>query len=285
LNPALRVTFLSVGQGDAAVVRFPGARVMLVDAGGSFSDEYDPGERLVASYLWAHKIMHVDYLALSHPELDHFGGFNFIARNFSPAEFWAINMPSPDRKYEALLEVLAEAGVRLRLMDSGAPPEQIAGVSVSCINPAPELAATRNNSSMMLMLSMGANRILFTGDIEGRGEEAVMAREHDLHATVIKVPHHGSGTSSTAEFVAAVRPRVAVISLGYQNRYGFPEAAVVERYREAGAMVLRTDQCGAVTIEADRREARWATAGCGEGPVEEPGRRPTALSVARRAGG
>jgi competence protein ComEC len=102
------VTFLSVGQGDGAVVRFPGARVMLIDAGGSFSDEFDPGERLVAAYLWSRKIMHVDYLVLSHPELDHFGGFNFVARNFGPSEFWAINAPAPTintKRYSRLWRV------------------------------------------------------------------------------------------------------------------------------------------------------------------------------------
>ena len=281
----LRVTFLSVGQGDGAVVRFPGSRVMLVDAGGSFSDEFDPGERLVAAYLWSHKIMHVDYLALSHPELDHFGGFNFIARNFSPSEFWAIDVSSPDRKYEALLEALAAADVRLRLMDSRSPPREIGGVTVACFNPDPALAATRNNSSMMLMLSLGPTRILFTGDIEARGEEAVLARGRDLRATVLKVPHHGSRTLSSPEFVEAVRPTVAVMSLGYRNRYGFPEPAVVERYREAGALVLRTDQCGAVTIEAGKHQASWHTPGCGAGAIEGWGRPPTVVSSGRGPGG
>ena len=261
-NRALRVTFLSVGQGDAAVVRFPGSRVMLVDAGGSFSDEFDPGERMVAAYLWSRKIMHVDYLVLSHPELDHFGGFNFIARNFSPSEFWSIAAPSPDIKYEALLEVLAAAGVRLRLMDSSSPAEQIGGVDVACLNPAPALGPRRNDNSMMLMLSIGPNRILFTGDVEARGEEGAIARGHDLRATVLKVPHHGSDTSSTPGFIAAAHPEVAVISLGYRNRYDFPSAAVVRRYRDAGARVLRTDECGAVTIAASASGVCLDGAGC-----------------------
>ena len=281
-NPKLRVTFLSVGQGDGAVVRFPGSRVMLVDAGGSFSDDFDPGERVVAAYLWSHKIMHVDYLALSHPEVDHFGGFNFVARNFSPSEFWAIGVPSPDHKYEALLEVLAAAKVRLRLMDSHSASQEIAGVTVDCLNPDPALSASRNDSSMMLMLSFGANRILFTGDIEARGEQAVLARGRDLRATVIKVPHHGSRTSSSPVFVEAVHPAVAVISLGYGNRYGFPEPAVVERYRQAGALVLRTDRCGAVTIAADQRRASWYAPGCVAQAADRAGRPATIASSGDR---
>ncbi len=268
LDQALRVTFLSVGQGDAAVVRFPGSRVMLIDAGGSFSDEFDPGERMVAAYLWSRKIMRVDYLVLSHPELDHFGGFNFIARNFSPSEFRTIAAPSPDVKYEALLEVLAAAGVRLRLMDSAAAPEQIGGVGVVCLNPAPAPGPRRNDNSMMLMLSIGPNRILFTGDVEARGEEGAIARGHELRATVLKAPHHGSDTSSTPGFIAAVRPAVAVISLGYRNRYEFPSAAVVRRYRDAGARVLRTDECGAVTIAASASGAWLDGGGCSASGAE-----------------
>ena len=86
--PDLRVTFLSVGEGDAAVVRFPGRRVMLIDGGGSARGTFDPGERLVAPFLWANKIMHVDYVVVSHPDRANFGGLIFLARNFSPAEFW-----------------------------------------------------------------------------------------------------------------------------------------------------------------------------------------------------
>ncbi len=98
----LRVTFLSVGEGDAAVVQFPGARVMVIDGGSAWRD-FDLGERIVARYLWANKIMHVEWLALSHPDQDHFGGFDFIARNFSPDEFWTVAAENHDTAYEQLL--------------------------------------------------------------------------------------------------------------------------------------------------------------------------------------
>jgi competence protein ComEC len=100
-NLALRVTFLSVGEGDAAVVRFPGSRVMLIDGGGSFGGTFDPGERIVAPFLWSQKIMHVDYMTVSHPDRDHFGGLIFIAENFSPSEFWTSGTDSADESYAA----------------------------------------------------------------------------------------------------------------------------------------------------------------------------------------
>ena len=100
-NPDLRVTFLSVGEGDGAVVRFPGSRVMLIDGGGSYGG-FDAGERIVAPYLWSQKIMHVDYIALSHPDLDHFGGLDFIAMNFAPRAFWTHRRFEPRRQLRAL---------------------------------------------------------------------------------------------------------------------------------------------------------------------------------------
>ena len=109
-NPDLRVTFLSVGEGDGAVVRFPGSRVMVIDAGGSFGG-FDAGERIVAPYLWSQKIMHVDYLALSHPDLDHFGGLDFIAMNFAPQSLWTTNVPSLDVSYARLMDDLARARI------------------------------------------------------------------------------------------------------------------------------------------------------------------------------
>jgi competence protein ComEC len=254
----LQVTFLSVGQGDAAVVRFPGSRVMLIDAGGG-PGEFDPGERIVAPYLWSRKIMHVDYIVLSHPELDHFGGFDFIARNFSPSQFWTTTAASPDLRYERLLTTLASIRTRLFMLDSTSAPLKIGGVAVRCLGPAPGQRETRNNGSMLLRLAYGRYSILFTGDLEARGERELIARISDLRSTVLKVPHHGSATSSTEAFAQAVEPSVAVVSLGYHNRFGFPAGDVVDRYESIGARVLRTDQVGAVGIDATAKSIEiWA---------------------------
>src|SRR5271163_803098 len=132
-NPDLRVTFLSVGEGDGAVVRFPGSRVMVIDAGGSYGG-FDAGERIVAPYLWSQKIMHVDYLALSHPDLDHFGGLDFIAMNFAPRTFWTTGMLSLDVSYSRLMEDLVRARIPLVQVRDAAPVSPIGGVAVSSLN-------------------------------------------------------------------------------------------------------------------------------------------------------
>ena len=102
---------------------------------------------------------------------------------------------------------------------------------------------------MVLRFSFGSTSLLFTGDIESAGERALIENRGDLHATILKVPHHGSATSSTAAFIAAVHPEAAVISDGYLNNFHFPAPAVVERYIEAGAILMRTDLDGAVTVD------------------------------------
>jgi competence protein ComEC len=244
----LRVTFLSVGEGDAAVVRFPGARVMVIDGGSAWRD-FDLGERVVARYLWVNKIMHVDRMALSHPDQDHFGGLDFIARNFSPDEFWEVAAESHDVGYEHLLATLDEQHVPIRQIDATTPPISVNGVRLSALNPRATSATTRNNASMVLRFEYRGTSLLFTGDLEASGEAALLAASRNFQATILKVPHHGSRTSSSAGFVEATAPRLAVMSLGYRNRFNFPAPEVAERYRAEGSLIMRTDQDGAIETE------------------------------------
>jgi len=267
-NPALRITFLSVGEGDAAVVRFPGSRVMLVDGGGAFGGTFDPGERIVAPFLWSQKILHVDYLTVSHPDRDHFGGLIFLTQNFSPSEFWTSGTASVDESYAALLDAVAKAGARQRVCNSASLPAMIGGVALRCVGPLATMAELKeNNSSMVIRMSYGPATVLFAGDLEAKGEHELIASGADLRATILKVPHHGSHTSSSPPFLAAVAPEVAVISLGYHNRFNFPAPDVIERYRDAGVTVLRTDDDGAISFEDDGRVFRLGSVRHGPVPL------------------
>ena len=244
----LRVTFLSVGEGDAAVVRFPGARVMVIDGGSAWRD-FDLGERVVARYLWAQKITHVDWLALSHPDQDHYGGLDFIARNFSPDEFWEVAAENHDEAYEHLLATMYELKLPIRHIDATVPATNIEGVRITALNPRATSFVSHNNASMVLRLDYRGMAFLFTGDLEAPGEAALLASSPSLPVTILKVPHHGSHTSSSAGFVEATAPKLAVISLGYRNRFHFPAPEVVERYRAQGARIMRTDEDGAIEVD------------------------------------
>lgn len=284
-DPHWRVTFLSVGHRDAAVVQFPGVAVMLIDGGGAFRDGSDLGERVVGPFLWSRKIMRVDYLVLSHPEIDHFGGFAFIVRNFHPAQFWTTGAGSPDVTYRALLDEMATAGVRTIEVDAASPARLIGGVTVRCLSPEPGSVASRNNNSMVVALERGRFGFLLTGDLESEGERLLVQRDLPLHVTVLKVPHHGSITSSSPVFVNAVNPSFAVISDGYHNRYHFPAAAVVGRYTQAGAAVMRTDQLGAVGFEAEGERFRvWTARPFKQLPALPPTSSPSRERTVRSAG-
>jgi competence protein ComEC len=192
--------------------------------------------------------MHVDWLALSHPDQDHYGGFAFIARNFSPDEFWRVDVENRDSAYAALLATLDEMKVPVLLVDSTIAPRTIDGVRLVALNPRAAASTSRNNASMMLRLVYHKTSFLFTGDLEAAGEAALLKTLPDPRSTILKVPHHGSRTSSSPGFVAAVDPPVAAFSLGYKNRFHFPAPEVIERYRAHGTRIMRTDEDGAIEV-------------------------------------
>lgn len=194
--------------------------------------------------------MRVDYIAMSHADLDHFGGLDFIAMNFAPRAFWTNGVGSLDVSYEKLMDDLVQHNVPIIRVAEKAPLRVLGGVAISSLNVEADTARTPNNSSMVLRFGFGTTSILFSGDLESAGERALLANRDSLSSTILKVPHHGSRTSSTPAFVAAVHPAAAVISDGYLNHFHFPAPAVVERYRDTGAMILRTDLDGAVMLDA-----------------------------------
>jgi len=255
----LTVTFLSVGSGDAALVEFPGGRRALLDGGPARRGAFDAGERIVAPFLGAKRCRRVDALVVSHGQADHYGGLRYVLAHFRPAAIWT---PPETGKEEAgyrafLLDGKRLGAARLRLCRGCMLPE-VSGVRLEVLHPACGRggAGGVNDASLVLCMTYGAVRFLFTGDIERGAEAALLDAGLALEATVLKVPHHGSATSSTEAFLDRVRPRVAVISSGSGNRFGFPSERVVDRYRRRGVCVYRTALDGAVQVVTDGRSLR-----------------------------
>ncbi len=255
----LRVTFLDVGQGDAAVAELPDGRVLVVDAGGFPGSDFDTGTAVVAPYLATRKIARIDALAMSHAHPDHASGLASLVRRYRPVEFWWTGHGGRGAAWERLVAALGATGTPGRILAPAAPPAGWED-AVSVLHPPADWpVAGLNDSSLALRLASGAGGVLLAGDVEGIAEAHMLAARTALPSWVLKVPHHGSRTSSTGGFVDAVAPRVAVVSVGADNRYRLPAPEVEARYRERGVCLLRTDRCGAVTVVLDGRRLAVTT--------------------------
>jgi len=249
----LRVRFLDVGQGDAAVIELPGGRVMVIDGGGFGRSAFDVGERVVAPYLWSRKIARVDVLVATHGDWDHQGGLHFLAAELAPRELWTVKLPAERKRLEPLERAAVAAGAMIRPLAAG-DSLVLGEVRIDCLNPPGNGDLSANDSSLVLRLRFRGVSFLFTGDVESAGESAIARPGAPQAVSVLKVPHHGSDTSSGEPLLRWARPDVAVFSLGAANVYGFPSPAVVARYRRIGAWPIRTDVEGSVWIEGTGHE-------------------------------
>jgi competence protein ComEC len=239
----LRVIVLDVGQGDAIVVETPDGRSLLVDAGGGGPMRLDAGERVVAPVLWNRGTLRLAAAVTTHDDRDHAGGMDAIRRLFTIREPWTA---------EGLRAAPRElGGVRLTgLSEMGRP---VAGGGSR---------PNRNDDALALRIDYGLVSFLLASDITAATEARLVAAGTPLAATVLKVAHHGSRGSSTAEFLRAVGPRVAVVSVGARNPYGHPSPETLARLAGVDAAVFRTDRDGAVILETDGRAlvvSGWAS--------------------------
>ncbi|MBI3398157.1 MAG: DNA internalization-related competence protein ComEC/Rec2 [Deltaproteobacteria bacterium] len=259
-NPNLTVTFISVGQGDSALVEFPYGKRMLIDGGGFYSHDFDVGERIIAPFLWKNKINKIDYIILSHPQADHMKGLKFIIERFHVKEFRWNGEISSDKAYKELVSVMDRNIIQRFIANTFTPALDINGVNIKFLNPPPDSHLDTNNNSLIARLAYKDVSFLFAGDVEDVGETAMLKRGEKIEATVLKVPHHGSRTSSSIDFLNKVNPKLAVASVGYLNPFSFPHPEIVKRYNDFKILFLRTDRDGAVTVKTNGLDIKVNTA-------------------------
>jgi competence protein ComEC len=255
----LRIDFLDVGQGDAALITMPDGTTLLVDGGGSprfrssgpFARETRSiGESVVAEYLWWRGLDRVDYVLATHADADHIDGLNDVVRNFTVPAALAGHTPANDPEFAKFSQSLTKT--KLQKIQAG-DVMRFGEVELRVLWPPPG-EESNNDDSLVLKLQFRDRSILLTGDIEKRAEAALLARE--LKTDVVKVAHHGSKTSSTEAFVFATKPRFAIISVGRDSMFGHPHAEVVERWQRAGAEVLTTGDYGMISVITNGTDLR-----------------------------
>jgi competence protein ComEC len=250
----LRITHLNVGQGDAAVVEFPGGKVLVIDAGGAAVGDFDTGESIVAPYLRSRKILKVDYLLVSHARIDHYGGMRALVQEFSPSEFWSGAAKGATRRFEELDETLDRLKIARSELTVATPCRDFKALRLCVFFGADD----RTENPVVVRLEYDKASFLFTSDVDKREELQLTQSSSAIASTVVKIPRHGSATASSQEFIAAVKPRLAILSAGARSRAEAKRDEIVARYHAAGAEVLKTYEDGAIILETDGETIRYS---------------------------
>jgi competence protein ComEC len=274
---SLELTVLDVGQGDSLLLVSPSGHTILIDAGGSFDAPAhrgevrgpDPGEDAVSPYLWSRGFKQIDVVALTHAHQDHLGGLTAIFENFKVKTLWlGRDVASPQQKQLEALAISKGTRVIHELRGNHLDWD---GAQTDFLWPqiVPEEIAqsAKNDDSLVFRVSYGDRSFLLPGDAEKLSERSILAESDPqaLRSDILKIGHHGSKNSSTPDFLAAVQPRLAVISSGAENPYGHPAPQLLERLQLAGIATLRTDASGAVHILTDGKQFEvWCFVACPE---------------------
>jgi competence protein ComEC len=249
---------IDVGQGDAVALRTRRGHWVLFDAGRIWEGG-DAGRRTVVPYI-AHRGGQLDAFVLSHPHSDHVGGAASVIQGLRPRIYFDGAFVAPNAAYRSSLIAAKDRQTQWRRVHPG-DSLVIDEATIVFLAPDSAFAASLpdpNNASAVALIRVGQVRMLMMGDAEREEERWLLDHAaEELRADVLKVGHHGSSTSSTAEFLDAVKPRVALVSVGEGNTYGHPSATIMASLAERGAEVLRTDRAGTVVVETDGRMVRW----------------------------
>jgi len=257
------VSFLDVGQGTATLLQLPGGRTVLIDGGGSQSPRFNPGPGIIAPYLWRQRIWRLDDLVVTHPHQDHYNGLDFVAAHFGPQRLIANGEPGDEPAYRHLLATVRGRQTPILVAQAGDILHQGQGWALTCLGTNGLEGAmpsrSTNERSLVLRLQMSERSFLFPADIGVESEKQLLQGGGELAADVLLAPHHGSLTSSSQAFIAAVSPALIVVSASRGLQDSFPAPAHLRRWQERGIPVLVTARQGTITCRTDGRQLQVRT--------------------------
>jgi competence protein ComEC len=263
----LLLSFPDVGQGDCALIELPTGQTILIDGGGTRDNRFDIGRRILAPYLWNRGIRRLDLVVLSHPHPDHMNGLIAILKKFEVAAVWESGLDTDLPGYAEFHKVTQDRNIPCRLVSADDPPMMFGEAMISVLHPRRgflshdrQAYSAENNRSLVVQIKSEGRVLLYTGDVGIEAERNIMLSMQGMKTDLIKVPHHGSKSSSSEDFISQIRPAIAVMTVGRGNPYHHPSDEVLARYGKIGALICRTDNDGAVTIAANKGELaiqRW----------------------------
>ena len=242
----LTISYIDVGQADSILIQTPNGSNMLIDAGEAATQE------ALASYLTSKGVHNIDVLVATHPHADHIGGMAYIIKHFTIGSIYMPKATTTTATYEDLLYTIQSKELIINTAKAGVVIDLDSDLTVKMLAPNSASYDNLNDYSAVIKMTYQRTSFLFMGDTSSVSEKEMLKNEKaDLKADILKVGHHGSSTSSTATFLAAVAPKHAIISVGKDNTYGHPAQATLDRLKKVNALIYRTDQDGTIIVISD----------------------------------
>ncbi len=250
----LRVYFVDVGQGDCTLIQTPTNKTILVDGGGSEFGSFDVGESTLLPYLLDRRITIIDYMLISHADSDHIGGLFAIIENLKVKNIIIGKQGEDSDNFNRLIELIKGKNINVIVAEKGEIIKTDKYSYFEVLFPEDTLIKENvlNNNSIVAKFNCMNFSMLFTGDIEEIAENRICelyANSNKLNATVLKVAHHGSKTSSTDEFLELVDPKIALVGVGANNNFGHPNEEVIDRLKTFTKLIYRTDEMGEIELK------------------------------------
>ena len=250
----MKIYFIDVGQGDSTLVITPTNRKILIDSGGSESGNFDVGESTLFPYLLDRGINSLDYICISHFDSDHCQGFIYLLNNMKIKNIILSKQYEATNNFEDIIGIAKKKKINILQVEAGDILHIDKYTKIEILHPSKELESDINDNSIVMKLKCFRTSVLFTGDISENIENKLVEKcSNTLKADILKVAHHGSKTSSSKDFIEVVKPKIALIGVGKNNKFGHPNSEVLEKLNNINSKIFRTDLNGEIILNINRK--------------------------------